>query len=156
MLKPLLCVIAIGATFGFMLPGKSDEPAKAAHPATEIAKETLLERSDGGHFYVHAKINGELVRAVVDTGASNVALTVKDAERLNIPFSPSEFVVVGTGASGPVRGKLISLKSVSIDGKNVSDVPGAILEGLEITLLGQTYLSRISGVEMNGDYMTLR
>ena len=32
---------------------------------------------------------------------------------------------------------------------------GAVLEGLDRSLLGQTYLSRIGAVEMSGDYMRL-
>ena len=35
-------------------------------------------------------------------------------------------------------------------------VRGAVLQGSELSLLGQSYLSRIGGVEMRGDYMVLR
>jgi hypothetical protein len=31
-----------------------------------------------------------------------------------------------------------------------------IIEGLDVPLLGQSYLSRITAVQMNGDSMTLR
>jgi aspartyl protease family protein len=85
-----------------------------------------------------------------------VALTIEDARRLGVPFTPGEFQVVGTGASGEVRGQLVTLDRISIEGKEVRNVRGAVLEGLEISLLGQSYLSRLGGVEMSGDYMTLR
>ena len=161
-MKAFIFVLLLGAGIGLMWPsGESVAPPAAvasAHAGSPAAKpkETLLERSSGGHFYVDAEVNGQLVRFVVDTGATSVALTVEDARRIGLPFSTSEFQVVGTGASGPVRGQSITLDKVSVDGKEVRGVSGAVLEGLGVSLLGQSYLSRIGGVEMSGDYMRLQ
>lgn len=157
-MKSLLFVIALGLVLGFILPS-GRQPELAAVVSTQGragASETRLARSEGGHFYANAEVNGQLVRFVIDTGASSVALTVDDARRIGIPFSTGEFSVIGSGASGPVRGKQIILDKVSLDGKDVVKVRGAVLEGLGISLLGQSYLSRISAVEMHGDSMRLR
>jgi aspartyl protease family protein len=113
-------------------------------------------REGNGHFYAHAKVNGELVRFVADTGASSVALTVADAERLGIPIKPATFEVVGEGASGPVRGERVMLDSVDIEGKRVENVRAVVLEGSRLSLLGQSYLSRMGEVQMKGDYMILK
>jgi aspartyl protease family protein len=159
MLKPFLIVTAIGAAFGLLLPtGRSPAtaPAAAVRAPGATPSETKLERKPNGHFYVDADVGGHLVHFVVDTGATSVALTMDDAERLGIPFTRDEFTVVGSGASGPVRGKEILLDSVSVDGKDVRQVRGVVLEGLEVSLLGQAYLSRIGSVEMAGETMTLR
>ena len=156
MSKAFIFVIAVGIAIGLALPsGKRpvEAPAVAADGAPH---ETVLERERNGHFYVHAKVNGQLVRFLVDTGASGVALTVEDAQRVGIPFDPSEFEYVGEGASGPIRGKLVTLDEVDVDGKKVANVRGAILEGSELSLLGQSYLSRMGEVQMRGDYMVLR
>jgi aspartyl protease family protein len=172
--KSLLMMIAAGVLIGLMLPSGHAVPeapaqaaiapaaasitgaASAAAPAPAPARETRLERMENGHFYADPSINGQPVHVVIDTGASFVALTKADAQRIGIPFSESEFDVVGTGASGPVRGKLIELERIDLDGKEVRRVRGAVLEGLDISLLGQTYLSRIGGVQMSGDQMVLR
>lgn len=156
-MKALIFVLLAGAGIGLMWPsGDGGAPAATVATTTEAKpKETLLERSHGGHFYVDAEVNGQLVHFVVDTGATSVALTVDDARRIGLPFSTGEFQVVGSGASGPVRGKSIMLDKVSVDGKEVRGVSGAVLEGLGISLLGQSYLSRIGGVEMSGEYMRL-
>ena len=156
-MKALIFVLLLGAGIGLMWPSGDAEAPTAAVAMTEPAKpkETVLERSHGGHFYVDAEVNGQLVHFVVDTGATSVALTVDDARRIGLPFSTGEFEVVGSGASGPVRGKSVMLDKVSVDGKEVRGVSGAVLEGLGISLLGQSYLSRIGGVEMSGDYMRL-
>lgn len=156
MVRALLLVIAAGIAIGLALPS-SKPPVQAAVVASDgQPHETVLERERNGHFYVHAKVNGELVRFLVDTGASGVALTEKDARRVGIDFSPGEFEIVAQGAAGPVRGKLVTLKSVDVEGKKVTNVRGAILQGSDLSLLGQSYLSRIGEVEMRGDYMVLR
>jgi aspartyl protease family protein len=115
-----------------------------------------LEREGNGHFYVHGEVNGQLARFVVDTGASMVALTMEDAERIGVPFDEQNFEIIGTGASGPVRGQMVKLDRVVVEGRELRDVSGAVLDGLEISLLGQSVLTRIGTLEMNGDYMILR
>src|SRR5688500_6593801 len=116
MQKALFLVMAAGAGIGLMWPS-AQSPAPAGEAAVGEAKETLLKRRSDGHFYVDAEVNGELVTFVIDTGATDVVLPVDTARRLGIPFSESEFVVIGRGASGPVRGKVIRLDKVSVEGK---------------------------------------
>ena len=163
MMKLLLVVLGVGAIIGLMAPsGPAARPAPvaatvaAAETVGEPARDTLIEKRGDGHFYVNAKVNGQLVEFVVDTGATMVALTVEDARRIGIPVSPDRFTVIGEGASGPVRGQSIEIASVAVDGKSVTNVRGAVLEGSTMSLLGQSYLSRIGSVRMSGDHMTLR
>jgi aspartyl protease family protein len=157
MIKPLLFVIAAGVAIGLAWPsGDASVTTTAESASPEERRETTLEREGNGHFYTHAKVNGELMRFIVDTGASVVALTVEDAERLGIPLNPATFEVVGEGASGPIRGKDVMLDSVDIDGKRVTNVRAVVLEGSRLSLLGQSYLSRMGEVQMKGDYMVLK
>lgn len=167
--KSFLVVIALGAAIGLMLPTHRSAPVApppaamhavtapaAEDPGPPMPQETKLERAPNGHFYAEANVNGQPVRLLVDTGATCVALTVADAQRIGVAFSPNEFTVVGTGASGPLRGAQVTLDRVEVDGKEVRNVRGMVVEGLTVSLLGQTYLSRIASVQMNGDTMTLR
>jgi aspartyl protease family protein len=154
--KVFFLVVAAGAGIGLLWPSDQAPSFPAAAQQDGGAGETLIKRRGNGHFYVDAEVNGEIVNFVVDTGAFGVVLPVETARRLNIPFSESEFQVIGSGASGPVRGKTITLDRVSVDGKEIRRVEGAIAEGLDVPLLGQTYLSRLSSVEMSGEYMRLQ
>jgi len=157
MVKPLLFVIALGIAVGLAWPSSNDRAvATPASSDPAQARETTLQRESNGHFYTHATVNGELVRFLVDTGATSVALTMADAERLGLAVDPASFTVVGEGASGPVRGKEVVLDSVDIDGKRVTEVQAVVLEGSRLSLLGQSYLSRMGEVQMKGDYMVLR
>ena len=156
MIRALILVVTAGVVIGLAWP-----PGEPAPPTVDVQNgerhETILEREGNGHFYTHARINDrELIHFVVDTGASVVALTVDDARRLGIPVDPAEFAIVGEGAGGPVRGKDLMLESVEVDGKRVEQVRAAILEGSNLSLLGQAYLSRMGEVEMSGDYMVLK
>lgn len=156
MQKAFFLVVAAGAGIGLMWPSAQAPSFPAGKGSVGEAGETVLKRRGNGHFYVDAEVNGELVNFVVDTGAFGVILPVETARRLNIPFEEGEFQVIGSGASGPVRGKTITLDKVSVEGKEFRRVEGAIAEGLDVPLLGQTYLSRLSSVEMSGDYMRLQ
>jgi aspartyl protease family protein len=169
--KSFLFVVALGAAIGLLLPSGRHAAPAAPHPAAArppasasspaestpiMAVETKLDRMPNGHFYADAAVNGQPVRVVVDTGATTVALTVADAQRIGVPFSQNEFSVIGSGASGPVRGQAVMLDNVAVDGKEVRGVRAVVLEGLDVSLLGQTYLSRIGSVQMSGETMTLR
>ena len=175
MQKALFIVIAVGLGIGLLIPtGASEAPQAdavvAESPAAEATPkarsqpstsgswggEARIRRRGNGHFYGNAMVNGQPVEMIIDTGASGVALTIEDARRSGIAVDPASFEVVGTGASGPVRGQFVQLSSVELEGRRVAGVSGAVLEGLEQSLLGQSYLSRIGSITMNGEYLTLR
>ncbi len=164
MQKFILLVVAFAVGVALLAPsGKSTAPAAAQPPARQAGlfdapayKETQLRRRPDGHFYVTADVNGAAISFLVDTGASTIALTEADARAAGLQFSSAEFGPVGRTANGIARGKAVTLPKVSIDGKEVMEVEATIIEGAELSLLGQSYLGRISAVQMNGDYMVLR
>lgn len=173
---PLLAMIAIGTLVGIAMPSRAPAPAAAvetepAHVVTAQRPvrtaaaptgpgawggELRLRPRANGHFYATASVNGQPIAFVVDTGATTVALTVDDARRAGIAVDPSRFDVVGTGASGPIRGHEIEIRTIALDGKEARGLTGVVLDGLEVSLLGQTYLSRLQEVRMAGGEMILR
>lgn len=121
------------------------------------AGETVLERQPDGHFYADAQVNGRTIRFMIDTGATSVALTRDDAARAGVDFDPSRFDVVGTGASGPVRGQRVRIADLRLDLKQAANVDAAVLDdGLSVSLLGQSFLSRLATVQIERDRMILR
>ncbi|MDB5662001.1 MAG: family clan aspartic protease [Sphingomonas bacterium] len=120
----LLIAIFIGVTIGIGWPQSppiadiAAPPASAPPPpsSSNTPRRTVVARSPSGHFLVDGEVNGQKVRFVVDTGASTVALTIADAHRIGLPFDPARFAVVASGASGAVRGEIIELGSVALDG----------------------------------------
>lgn len=128
----------------------------AASPGIVSGQGITLDRAPDGHFYADAQVNGTIVHFMVDTGATGVALSAEDARRVGLPYFSSEFSAVGRGASGEVRGKIVTLDRVTLGGKSVENVGGAILEGSELSLLGQTFLSQMGTIEISGDKMVIR
>lgn len=157
--KLFLYMIVIGIAIGVAMPSSKSGPQGTPHRVsspTETPRETELERTESGHFYTYANVNGQLVKFVVDTGADVVVLTPEDAERAGIKFNPANFDVVAEGAGGPVRGENIMIDSIELDGKLVNDVHGMVIENASRSLLGQSYLARLGEVQMRGDTMVLR
>lgn len=155
----ILSMIILGAAVGFLWPvGKQAAPAAQPNDEDSYMKphETTLARASNGHFYTDIFVNKKMIHFVVDTGATDVALTLDDARMAGISFDPSHFQVVGMGASGDVMGQEVSLHEVSLDGKRAYDIRGVVLQGLPVSLLGQNYLRQLHGVQIDGDTMTLR
>lgn len=164
----LLTAVAIGALMPDRPAARGSSPAERVLPASDGGVEaaaavdpvsgpwTTIPRSPNGHFYATAQVNGQSVDFLVDTGSSSVALTVDDARRLGIPFDPSQFEEIGSGASGPVYGTRVTLDRVTLEGKTAEQVEGTILDGSEVSLLGQSFLGRMSKIEIDGDRMVIR
>jgi aspartyl protease family protein len=168
MLKLALGIIVTGSVIGALMPSAPPAVPAAAPPTTiSVApKPTAILTDDGsamirlardgdGHFYVDSAVNGYPVRFLVDTGASMVALSVKDAESAAVPVNPSMFDVVGRGASGDVRGQKVELAELSIGGTTATRVEAVVIDGGQQSLLGQSFLSRFDSVEIHGDEMLL-
>jgi aspartyl protease family protein len=154
-----LSVIVIGLVIGVMAPMKrAPAPAAAAAAAepADIPVETVIRPDSRGHFFAFAQVDGETIKFVVDTGADMVALTLDDARRAGIKFDPENFDVVARGASGDAYGQRVVIDDIVLDGKRVRDVHAAIIEDLDVSLLGQTYLRKLRSVHLTGDEMRLR
>jgi aspartyl protease family protein len=127
------------------------EPGPAAGRPAQVVK------SADGHFWAEARIDGRAVRVLIDTGASVVALTRDDAIRLGLRPAPTDFTARVETASGPVRAAPVTLKSVSVAGAQVDRVQALIVEeGLPYSLLGMSYLGRLSRFEASPAGLTLR
>ena len=150
-------IVAIGLLIGFALPSGKPARADAAAGGSPAGHEVVLTRGSTGHFFTDAEVNGRgSVHFIVDTGATDVALTVADARALGIAIDPSHFEVVGEGVSGPVRGESVMLDSIDVGGIKVEHVSATVLEGSNLSLLGQTFLTHVDHVDMSGDYLSLR
>jgi aspartyl protease family protein len=165
MMKPFLAFVAIGTVVGMLMPSAgADAPSAQAVEArndgtaspTEPLRELTLERRRDGHFYVDGLVNGEETHFLIDTGASHIALTMDDAKRLGLDVSVGDMDYVAEGAGGPVRGQVVMLDRVSIGGRVVTNARAMVLEGLGVSLLGQSVLTQLGTLEMTGDRMVLR
>jgi len=112
--------------------------------------------STNGHFMVEAKVDGQSVRFLVDSGASDVTLTMRDAERLGFDRKALTFDQVYQTANGIVKGAPVRLKRVEIGPVALDDVRASVTEApLATSLLGMSFLSRLTSWQVEGDRLTL-
>lgn len=138
----------------------AEAPEEAASTAKEAgwgAQEVTLDRRDDGHFYAEAMVEGTPVQFLVDTGASTIALTGRDAEAIGIYWSEDDIVPVARGAGGMVHGVQVTLNDVRVGDFEAHGIEAAVIpEGLPISLLGQSFLRQVPDVAIQGDMMVLR
>src|SRR3954470_19992675 len=115
-----------------------------------------LQRQPDGHFYADVRINGNFVHMLVDTGATNIALSRDDARTAGLATSIGMPDVVGEGADGAVHGESARLDRVELGPLEAQGLDAIVLNGGQQSLLGQSFLSRFSSIEIHGDKMVLR
>jgi aspartyl protease family protein len=139
-------------THGLRRAATLTEPAPASPSGT-----AAVQKAKDGHFWAEASVQGRRVRFLVDTGASTVALTKADARRLGLNESDLTFDQPVSTAAGRTMAAAVTLDYVSVAGARVDDVDALVLsEGLETSLLGMTYLGRLSRFEASRDALILR
>ena len=129
-------------------------PAFAAARAAAPSRPQELTRAPDGHFYAEADVNGAQIRFLVDTGASFVALTPADAQRAGISHGWTRAEAMGAG--GRLEVSPVTIDRMSLGSVSVSRVSGAVIDDLPVSLLGQSFLSQVGSVEIQGDRMVMR
>jgi aspartyl protease family protein len=120
------------------------------------ASDAAVVKSADGHYWAEGLVNGKRVRFLVDTGASAVALTRTDAERLGVASDLDYSVEVST-ANGVARAAPVMLEMVSVAGARVPGVQAFVIDkGLDHSLLGMSYLGRLSRFEATQNALILR
>lgn len=142
-----------------------DAPIGAAGPVgkTDISTGTIgngigavtIDRAPDSHFYAEAQVNGVPVRFMVDTGASSVVLTREDALRAGI--GAGDYSATGIGAGGTLALMPVRISRLALGPLVADNVPAMVAKDeLPVSLLGQTFLSRASSMEISGDRLVLR
>ncbi len=110
-----------------------------------------------GHFTVEAEVDGTPLRFLVDTGASDVVLTPRDAERLGFDLGALRYTRLYNTANGTVRGAPVTLNRVRLGPIDMVDVHASVNgAAMNRSLLGMSFLARLGSYEVRGDRLTLR
>ena len=130
--------------------------ASQLHSSSEDGSTLELDRASDGQFYADVRINGSVVHMMIDTGASGIALSRDDARSAGLATSIGMNDVVGEGADGAVRGEYVKLDRVELGPLSVSGPDAVVLNSGQQSLLGQSFLSKYSSVQIEGNRMVLR
>jgi len=114
----------------------------------------VLPASSGGHFMAQGAINGRTVNFMLDTGATTIALSAADAQRIGLDFSKGQPVRMNT-ANGVSQGYRVQLASVRVGDVEVYDVEAIVSQQpMPYILLGNSFINRFS-MRRDADQMVL-
>jgi aspartyl protease family protein len=131
----------------------------------EVADGAVSIRADrSGHYVVEAMVavgrndgDGEPIRFLIDTGASDVVLSPRDAERLGFNVNALDYTRTYRTANGMVKGAPVRLNQISIGPLSLGEVRASVNGApMRRSLLGMSFLSRLSGYEVSRERMVLR
>jgi aspartyl protease family protein len=129
--------------------------ASTQRPADFSSNAIVYTADERGHVILDATINGTPVKMLVDTGATLVTLTPGDARAAGIDPGQLQYNGRVSTANGMARMGRVSLREIRIGQLSLYDVPAAVIENLDVSLLGMSFLGRLQGYEMRGGKLTI-
>ena len=129
--------------------------------APEVAPASIrsvsIPRDSRGHFQTDARIDGQRIGFMVDTGASVIALNETSAARFGLRPVPADYKVTVSTANGTIKAARTRLAMVEIGGLVVRDVDAMVLpdSALSENLLGLSFLSKLKRFEYANGKMVL-
>lgn len=126
-------------------------------PNAAMSRELVLRRRSDGHFHVVAHVNGEALPFLIDTGASDVALSADAARKIGINLRTLKYSRRYQTANGIIKAAPVILRDIRVGQLRVDDVEASVSEApMGISLLGMSFLNRLDGWEARGDKLILR
>lgn len=147
-----------------MAPGLPDGGAPSAevqmaarHDVYADGGGATIRKEADGHFWTVAYVNSMPVRFMVDTGATQVVLTERDARSIGIdPDDLPRRARVST-AAGETQAGVVTLGRVSIDGVEARDIQAIVMDDrLDHSLLGMSFLNRFENWRASRDEIVIR
>lgn len=111
-----------------------------------------------GHFLISGSVDGTPVTFVADTGATTVLLSFEDAMHAGIDVESLRFRAPVQTANGLAMTAPYRIRSLATGDINRSNVQALIAQPglINTSLLGMSYLGRLSSFEVRGDRLILR
>jgi aspartyl protease family protein len=121
------------------------------------AGETLrIRQAEDGHFWVKAKLNGQQVDFLVDSGATVTSISADTARRAGIDSSGGFPVMVET-ANGTVLAQRSRAERLEVGAIVREDLAVHVAQEFgDTNVLGMNFLSSLSGWGVEGRWLVLR
>jgi aspartyl protease family protein len=114
----------------------------------------VLPADSRGHFMTQGAINGRAVTFMLDTGATSVAMSAADAQRIGLDYSKGQRVQMNT-ANGVASGYKLRLQAVRVGDVEVYDIDAIVSpQPMPFVLLGNSFINRFS-MRRDADQMVL-
>ncbi len=142
-------MLGLTALYQALMPGRGGLVQGAADGA---AAQVVLQRDRSGHYRLPGEINGHAVAFLVDTGATDVAISERAARAMGLAFGPRTTVMT---AAGPAPAWKTRIERVSAGGLVRRNVRATITPGLgDEALLGMSFLRHFE-IRQQGDHLVI-
>lgn len=119
-----------------------------------LGKKVSIAADGRGHYMGRFKLNGREIRAMVDTGATYIALNKSTAHRIGVRLSASDFKYKVNTANGQAKAATATVGTLQIGRIFVENVDAVVLEdqALDGVLIGMSFLKRLARYQVeNGE-----
>lgn len=115
-----------------------------------------LIRKDDGHFWAKVKINGQDVDFMIDSGATQSAVSTTVAMEIGLDVDDSGFPILIDTANGTVKAKRAVAQNLELGPIKLVDHHMTVSDNLgDTNLLGMNFLDSLQSWNVQGDVMTL-
>ena len=129
----------------------------ASYPVATGAHELVVTQDADGGFVVMGQVNGQPVRFLVDTGASDTVLSPADAHRLGLDKAALIFDHASETANGLGHGATYVADSLAVGAIRFQAMPLVINQSpMSYSLLGMTFLRRLDSFQVRGRRLYLK
>lgn len=155
----IFLVVVIGYSFRGELGELRDRVLGELVPHRAVANSdgsVAIRAASDGHFHAEVEVDGTKLRFLIDTGATGIALSRGDTERLGIDRSQLRFTIPVQTANGMTMVAPVRIGRLVLGPIELRDVGASVSDNLEgASLLGMSFLNRLSGYAVRDGVLTL-
>jgi aspartyl protease family protein len=128
--------------------------AEATGQPVDQGQEIRIPMAIDGHFWVEARLNGEPVKFLIDSGATMTTIGRDVAERTGVEINPTADQMVRTG-NGVIRVSSASARSLEVGSIERRGVRLHVAENENLNVLGMSFLSSLRRWGVEGRWLVL-
>lgn len=160
----LWVALAAGIALGFayrdelmIIPQRLSVAFGTGRPVAVGTHELVVSQDAEGAFVIVCKVNGQPVRFMVDTGASETVLAPEDARRLGVDLSRLKFDQPSETANGKGLGAAYTASELEVGPIRLADFKTEINQApMSTSLLGLSFLNRLASFEIRDRKLYLK
>lgn len=153
-------VIVLALVLGYSYRGD----IRGSRLFSELVPSRIQQTSDGGysiamgqdgHFHLEAEINGALLNFMIDSGASDIVLSPRDAAEAGYDIQTLNYTRTYETANGTVSGAPVRIDTMMVGPITLRDMPASV-NGAEMdtSLLGMAFLKQFRRYDVNDNTLT--
>lgn len=155
----IFAVLAVGYAYRDVFEDAGRRVRVAFGGGTPVAtgeRELVVPRDESGHFVLVGRVNGQPVRFLVDTGATDTVLSPGDAQRLGIDLSALDYGYRAETANGVGYAAAATVDRLEVGPIRADNFRVMINQApMSTSLLGMSFLGDLESYQVRGDRLTL-